>query len=144
MAIQNFLYDQINTIFDDCSKIKIYKNGKTKYIDKGTKEFDKILQQWQLDCNDGYEMPAYFVALHSETTQAMKNGLYIEFIFEQPMSHNEMPYDALVLKLENNQYGYTLIRHHNGVYEGRCFHLHRLDPNNALLNLVSEACEDLN
>ena len=30
MAIQNFLTEQINTVFDDCSRIKLYNDGKVK------------------------------------------------------------------------------------------------------------------
>lgn len=137
MAIQNFLYDQIDAIFDDCSGIKIYCDGNVKIIQKGTKEFDEIIKQWQIDCNNGYEMPAYFVALPDESVEYMKKGLHVEFLFDGTRIHDEMPFDALVLKLEQNQYGYTLTRHHDGIYEGRCYHLHRFEPTNELFEIVN-------
>ena len=141
MAIQNFLYDQIDAIFDDCSCIKIYRDGNVRIIEKGTKEFDEIIKQWQIDCNNGYEMPAYFVALPEESVEDLKTGLHIEFLFDGTRMHNDMPFDALVLKMVPNQYGYTLTRHHDGIYEGRCYHLHRFEPTNELLDIVNRISE---
>ncbi len=141
MAIQNYLYDQIDAIFDDCSGIRIYHDGNIKEIKKGTKEFEEIIKQWQIDCKNGYEMPAYFVALPKESAEDMKSGLHIEFLFDETRTHNEMPFDALVLKLVPSQYGYTLTRHHDGIYEGRCYHLHRFEPTNELLEIVSSLIE---
>lgn len=143
MAIHNFLFDQLNAIFDECGKIKIYKDGKTKFIEKDSPEFNEIIRQWEIDCNGGYEMPAYYVSLHNETVEEMKSGLFVEFLFDETMHHNEMPFDSLVLKLGQNQYGYTLIRHHDGLYEGRCYHLQRLEPNNELYNIVVNASKDM-
>lgn len=137
MAIQNYLQDQINSAFDDCQKIIIYDNGKQKEFAKDTKEYDKILQLWQIAVNSGYEMPAYGVSLDKETRKDLESGFYMEFIFDETKTHNEMPYDALLIKLMQNQGGYQLIRLHDGIYEGRCFYININEINNDLYDYIN-------
>ena len=102
MAIQNFLTEQINTVFDDCSCIKIYNDGNVKTYNKGSAEFDKIIQLWQITVNSGYEMPAFGVSIHELTMQSLQSGTHIEFVFDEVNYHNDMPFDSLLLSLQPN------------------------------------------
>lgn len=136
MAIQNFVREEINSVFDDCYAIKIYDNNHKIIFEKGTKEFDKILQLWQITVNSGYEMPAFGVSIHELTIEDMQKGLHIEFLFDKLNYHNEMPFDSLLLKLQENQYGYQLIRHYEDKYQGRCFYVNTTEINNDLYDYI--------
>ncbi len=136
MAIQNFLTEQINSVFDDCIGIKLYKDGKEKIINKDSKEFEKILQLWQITVNAGYEMPAFGVSIHELTMKDLQNGLHIEFLFDGVMYHNEMPFDSLLVKLQENQGGYQLIRHTDNKYQGRCLYINTIDNDNEFYNYI--------
>ena len=137
MAIQNFLSEQINSVFDDCCGIRIYKNGKVKEIKKDTQEFSKILQMWQITINGGIEMPAFGVSLHGLTLQDLKEGLHIEFLFDKTLYHNEMPFDSLLIKLQDSQGGYQLIRHCDDKYQGRCFYINTFDIDDSFYNFIN-------
>ena len=64
-------------------------------------------------------MPAVGVSIDNLTREEMKSGSWIELEFDQCYIFNEMPFDALLIKVEKDNYGFNLIRRHNGKYEGR-------------------------
>lgn len=136
MAIQNFISEQIDEIFDKCKEIKIYIDNISTTYQKGSKEFNDMLQLWQIRVNSGYEMPAFGVSIHDLTIKELEKGIYIEFIFDKQESHNDMPYETLLVKLQENQYGYQLIRQYDGKYQGRCLYINTTEVNDDLLNYI--------
>ena len=144
MAIQNFLTEQINTVFDDCSSIKLYNDGKVKTFEKGSLEFEKIIQLWQITVNSGYEMPAFGVSIHELTMQSLQSGTHIEFVFDEVNYHNDMPFDSLLLSLQPNQYGYQLIRHYDDKYQGRCLYVNTTEINNDLYDYIESIINEKN
>ena len=137
MAIHKFMQDQINYVFDDCKKIKIYKNDKIIKFERDSKEFGKIMDIWQMTLKNSYEMPSLGVSLDDETKTAIKKGLFIEFIFDKTYSHNEMPFDTLLVEIVENQGGYQLHRNYDNQYQGRCYYLNIFEINNDLYDYIN-------
>ena len=73
--------------------------------------------------NDSNEMPALGVALHDETINALKKGVWLEVCFSKIIHHNEMPFDSLLIEVCEDFSGFNIIRKNNGVYGGRCFYI---------------------
>ena len=144
MAIQNFLQEQIDFVFNDCNAIKLYKNGQTKIVLKDDKLFNELMQIWQVNLKNSFEMPSLGVSLDNETKQALKNGYFVEFLFEKTMTHNDMPFDSLLIELTNEQGGYQLIRGLDNTYEGRCFYLNLFENDNELLEFVDSSFQNEN
>ena len=62
------------------------------------------------------EFENIFCELDSETKEAMKEGLWIKFIFDKTQVKSEMPFDELLIKLEKDSFGFNIIRGNDGVY----------------------------
>ena len=73
--------------------------------------------------NNSREMPAFGVALHDDTIEAMKNGVWLELTFDKIYTHNEMVFEKLLIKVEENLTGFNIIRFYGGQYQGRCFYI---------------------
>ena len=74
-------------------------------------------------------MPAFGVALHNDTIEVMTKGIWVEFIFDNTKSHNEMLFDSLLINVVGEHSGFNIIRKYQGQYEGRCFYVDLIDNN---------------
>lgn len=125
--------DSITNYFDLISNIDVFNNGKKLNYFKGDDKFELILKELVLATKDSHDMPAFAVSLHNETIKEKQDGLWIELNFDNTQTFNEMPFDSLLFKVEENDSGLNLIRKHNGKYEGRCFYLNLNENLNNLL-----------
>ncbi len=111
-----------DTFREATSVIVSVEDMKTEY-EKGDDKYQKIIEALYLVTTNSHEMPAFGVSIDSKTREDIKSGTYIELIFDDLKSHEGMDYEALLIKVERDWYGFNLIRRVNGKYDGRCFYL---------------------
>ena len=102
----------------DDYNILVYINGKE--IDVEDREIEDVLSK---TFENHREMPAFGVALHDETVEAKKQGVWLEIVFKENQVHNEMPYDKLLINIDPEFTGCNLIRFYDNQYSGRCFYV---------------------
>ena len=109
--------------FSKATKIATYTNdGKSLYF-KGDDKFEAILNSLLETTADSHDMPAFGVAFDNQVSEAKKKDTWLELIFDSTQYFNDMPFDALLIKVQPKDSGFNLIRKHDGKYEGRCFYL---------------------
>lgn len=119
-------YDNENTLVDIVDQIEsfnLFINGREKQISNNSFFFLKIKQKIEEVFSSSTLMPALGVSLHNETIKEMQKDIWIQINFKKELKKNDLPFDSLLVKLEDSQ-GFNLIRKHNGKYEGRCIYLH--------------------
>jgi len=115
--------ENLTTSFDSATQMQITIENMTTTLQKGDQKFEKILNSLKNITKYSHEMPAFGVSLDELTREEMQTGTWLELIFDNTYEYNEMPFDALLIKVEKDAYGFNLIRKQNGKYEGRCFYL---------------------
>ena len=108
-------------LFSQVKTIKFYKDGQELVL--SAEEQEKFEDLFCQAIENSLEKPAYSVSLHDQTVEAMKEGFWVKFIFNQTMVKHEMPFDELLIHIEQDCHGLNVIRGNNGKYEGRCFYL---------------------
>lgn len=126
---------QFVNIFSNSSSIIIYNDGTAVQFYKGGEEYTRILNEWNELVADAYEMPAFGVSLDSLTRKDMKYGEWLEFVFDGKCEYNEMPFEKLLVKVEESYAGFNIVRYMSDVgYSGRCYHLQLNGKNMAELS----------
>lgn len=118
-----FVYVQENQLLgalENISKIEVIENGSFKVLEN--ENFESALVKLKELFSSAKLMPAFGVSLHSETTNALKEGKWIKLSFLHQQNVNGLFFDALVFEL-NETAGANLIREYQGKYEGRCLYL---------------------
>ena len=117
-------------IFDNSSSIILYSEGASHKFHRGEEEYSRILQSWDELICDAIPMPAYGVSIDKLTREEMKSGKWVEFVFDGRCEFNEMPFEKLLVKVEDEYCGFNLIRYlpEDG-YFGRCFYMQLDDKN---------------
>lgn len=116
-------FKTINQCFSNSCSIKLYQNNLIQTFQKNSNFFNQILNEFEKTTQNSYQMPALGVSIHNLTIQQQKQGTWLEFMFETTIFNCEMPFDAILIKIEPDSYGLNLIRKFQGKYEGRCFYL---------------------
>lgn len=109
-----------------------FKKQKTSF-EKGSAEYNEIMDVFKRTVKNAREMPAFGVALNDLTLSF--EGLALEFVFHDVQKHGEMPFEKLFVRTEKHYMGINLERYYDGAYQGRCFYLN-LDKNLEALCLV--------
>ena len=115
--------NSIRNYFSDAKSITILKNDEKFCYTKGDDKFEEILAALLSATKNSHDMPAFGVSIDSETKSAIQSGSWIELQFNKTMSFNEMPFDALLIQIEEDYQGINIIRKNNKKYDGRCFYL---------------------
>jgi len=126
----------ITSTFSNASQIIIYKNNTATSFYKGDDKYEIIMLELKNMTQNSQQMPALGVALDTETRTALKNGIWIELIFNSTHSFNEMPFDSLLFEVVCNNSGMNIIRKQNGKYEGRCFYLNLQENMSNFLQII--------
>lgn len=130
----DYMKDIFN-VFDKSDSINVYTVGEVTSYKKGTKEYKGIIECWYEMIEDAYDMPAFGVSLHNETLEAMKNGRWIEFEFAEKLECNGLPFEKLLIQVENVYQGFNLIRYNpEKGYDGRCFYFNLVDKDMSKLS----------
>ena len=70
----------------------------------------------------------YGVSINDMTVEEKKRGLWVEFNFSSSCTVNELPFEKLLVKVEEEYCGFNLIRYTSSQgYFGRCFYLQLAD-----------------
>ena len=115
--------DSIRNYFADAKSITIIKNDDKFCYTKGDDKFEEILSSLLSVTKNSHDMPAFGVSIDSETKKAIQFGTWIELQFKTTKTFNEMPFDALLIQIEEDYQGINIIRKNNKKYDGRCFYL---------------------
>lgn len=121
MLIVNDFSDSLVDIFDNLASIEHINNNQKQIIEPKDKNFLGQINRLKEIFSDGHLMPAFGVSLHHLTVEEMKSGDWIKLNFNSEQQKNDLPFTALVFKLDN-VYGTNLIREYNGLYDGRCLY----------------------
>ena len=105
-----------------CKNILLYIDGNKKSYSKQDSQYNIIMQSFLDACKDGHEMPALGVALDQETKSNMTSGVFLEFVYDKQLTHNDMPFETLLVQINADDCGLNLIRKTNNQYQGRCFY----------------------
>ena len=138
MSTINYLNDyNLYDFFENADSITIYNSNNKLNFKKNTPEFNELLSEFQDTIYNSYELPALGVSLHNETMQALKLDCWIEFNFTSTLSHNDLPFQSLLIQITPEQNALNIIRKQNSQYEGRCFYLNLDSTKNSLFNLIT-------
>lgn len=121
MIVMNY-EQKINDNIKNASSIVIYSNGKKAEFARGQEKFNLLLNNILSTFETAHIMPAFGVSLHAETLAERQNGSWVEIKFDGVQIANELPFSALLFRLDNC-YGINLIRLNDGEYSGRCIYL---------------------
>ena len=133
----SFIFTPLSSIygyFEISTNISIICDNNYTNCDKNIK--NKILNLLEECFLDSYEMPAYGVAIDSEIRENKQCGVWIEFDFSHTMVHNDMPFDKLLMEITPEMYGVNIIRYHNNMYEGRCYHINLSKNMNKIYDFI--------
>lgn len=102
-------------------KVELLSNGQAVELDESQQI--SLLGQVQDLFAAGRKMPAFSVMLDSEYDAFLSDGIFVRLTFPQILQIDGMPFDELIFKVEENFYGFNIIRGLDGRHEGRCFFL---------------------
>ena len=122
MFIMEDYSDSMVDTLNGINHINILKCGEVKQINKNQKEYNLIIKNLEKLYQSSYLMPAFGVSLHDETIKFIQSGDWLEIVYNEEQTKNDLPYSSLLIKLESG-YGTNIIRKYNGKYEGRCLYL---------------------
>lgn len=118
-----FKMENVKDCFNSATQIKYICDGKTCTYQKGDDKYEIILSSLEKIMDGGYQMPAFAVSIDKLTREELKSGNWIEFEFDsKTLECNNMPFEALLIKVQSEYHGFNIIRKFNGKYEGRCFY----------------------
>lgn len=120
----------LSNIVESAESINVYNDGNIISFTEKEKTFDVLVEGWQDLLDNSHEMPAFGVSLNRHTTEEMKKGLWVEFVFEKQIFYNEMPFEKLLVKVEKLWQGFNIIRYNaSGGYDGRCYYVDLVGKN---------------
>jgi hypothetical protein len=127
----------ITHFFHEVVSITITKNGEKFSFLKGDDKFETIISALESTTTSSHEMPAYGVSLDGETKSRMQSGTWLELEFKIPKTHNDLPFEALLIEINEDYQGFNLIRKNNNKYDGRCFYLNLENNMKTLSNEIN-------
>lgn len=114
---------ELNEIIETSQSINVYKDGEIDLYSRNDEPYAQIISEWKYMTDNARDMPAFGVSLNKETTAARNNGLWVEFVFDKCKTHNEMPFEKLLVNVERQWQGFNIIRYNSDEgYSGRCFY----------------------
>ena len=120
------IFDHQNSLINAIEHIscfEIYENGNIKSIKKENDKFEKLTNNIEELFNISRLEPAFGVSLDDETKKALNEDSWLKIKFDKQMIVNDLPFESLLIKLEDNVFGTNLIRENNKDYFGRCIYL---------------------
>lgn len=133
--------DNISRYFPQITQIIIINDNNHIVCDK--KSQDCVINALQLIALDSRQMPAYGVSIDHETRECMKSGLWLELYFDGEQIFEDMPFERLLISVNPSDMAFNLIRYHDDIYDGRCYHLSLSGTTaqlyNTLLRIVNES-----
>lgn len=125
-------YNNLEEVFADSYQIDLLINNEKYEYDNNDQEYYKILVLFDEMLTGSRQVPALGVSLDNETRKAIKNGVWLEFNYDITRYNNDLPFDSLLIEVNQNYGGFNIIRKYNNKYEGRCFYINL--ENNSRMN----------
>ncbi len=114
---------ELENIENFVSAIYVYNGGEITLYSDGDAKFQKIVASWRGMLAQSHRMPAFGVSLNAETSKAIKEGVWVEFEFNQPLSSDGMRFEKLLINVVPEYTGFNVIRYNSDAgYDGRCFY----------------------
>lgn len=111
-------------LFDCAETVNVYFEGNVSSFTKRDENYQTLIYSWKNTINDCLEMPAYCVSLDSDTKNALKSDVWLEFCFPKIFEYEGMDFQKLLVNVKSKNLGCDLIRYNPDLgYEGRCYHL---------------------
>jgi len=124
---------EIVNVINSTNSIDVVIDDNINTFEKEDDKYNEIIDQLNDMLEGSHEMPAFGVSLDNETKQAKKKGVWIELKYSATYTHNEMPFDTLLIEVQKDWTGFNIYRGNKGKYEGRCFYIDLV--NNSMNNL---------
>lgn len=100
---------------------------------------NRINEELSLMLENSREMPAFSVSIHIDTIKEITRGCWLKLQYRETKVVNDMPFDELLIKVEQNVNGFNVIRGNKGIYEGRCYYIDLDNKSmNGLYNYISK------
>ncbi len=116
-------FENLTDCFKEASFIVVVRENVPTTLSKGDDKYEVILKALYKITEYSHEMPAFGVSLDKLTREQLQTGTWIELQFATTCVHSGMDFDALLIQIEPNWFGFNLIRKNNGKYDGRCFYI---------------------
>lgn len=114
----NGMWENISYIVRQACDVVCVIDGEEVKVDK-----DNVMREIVELFDGGREMPALGVALHEDIVVAKRSGVWVELVYGECISYNDMSFDKLLINVEPSFSGINIIRHVNGKYDGRCYYV---------------------
>ena len=128
--------DNFCDVVNKSYQIQIIYDGDTKIYSRNDGIFEDIISEILDIFEESREMPSLGVSLDDLTREEMKKGIWIQLDFEDEIVYSNMSFDSLLLKLEYNSYGLSIIRKYQGLYDGRCYYFDLSGNYNQLIEMI--------
>ena len=125
------MYEGIQDAFSKSDIICLRINNNEEFYSKDNSGYKDIMFYFEKMIVHSHQMPALSVSLDEETRNAIKQGVWLEFIFYNEGINNDLLFDSLLVEVNEGFQGFNIIRKYNNKYEGRCFYI---DLNNTNMN----------
>ena len=115
--------NSMQEIMKDIQGFEIIKNGEITQIDSSHSLFQNIYNNVENLIQNSRLEPAFGVSLHNQTLDEIENNEFLKIKFNKQLIINDLPFECLLIKLDEECYGTNIIRENNSNYFGRCFYL---------------------
>lgn len=122
-------YDNIRDSFEDSNGIEITIDGDSNLFCKGTSEYNNILHEFKKMLVNSYEVPSLGVSIDELTVKEKQKGVWVEFIFDRINYSNDMPFNSLLVVVNEGYYGFNVIRKYEEKYDGRGYYINLVGNN---------------
>lgn len=116
-------YKNITSSFNDSVQVEVVVDNSSFIFNKGTNEYTNILNEFNKMIFNSHEVPSLGVSIDELTREEKKNGVWLEFKFNQINYSNEMPFEYLLINVNLDYYGFNVIRKYDDKYEGRTYYV---------------------
>ena len=116
-------YENVESSFDHSVQIEVIIDDNSLVFNKGTYEYNGILNEFKKMIFNSHEVPSLGVSLDELTREEKKKGVWIEFKFNEISYSRDMPFESLLVNVNLDFYGFNVIRKYEGKYEGRTYYI---------------------
>ena len=139
MAIFQYLDDyRLFDFFKEAKSITVYKNGKSQEFAHNNQTFEDIKGAFLELIYNAYEVPNFAFADDNEIKQNLANGYFIKFNFAESITYNDLPFSALLIKIEEDSHSLDIIKEQDDDFSGRFFCLNTDKNTTQLSNIIDK------
>lgn len=80
-------------------------------------------EQVHLMLQNAHTLPAYGVITHEMFQEQILQGRYISLKFDNVLELSGLPFDELMIKVDQDAQAFDLMRGMKGIFQGRCVHI---------------------